>query len=42
MAQALSLGWGGLVESRVENQSTWLGCKIQIYELFLLNSDMDF
>lgn len=28
--------------SRVGNQSTLLGCKIQIYELFLLNSDMDF
>lgn len=32
----------GLVVRRVGNQSTWLGCKIQIYELFLLNSDMDF
>lgn len=34
--------WRDLAARRVENQSTWPGCKTQIYELFLLNSDMDF
>lgn len=32
----------GLAAGRVGDVSTLLGCKRQIYELFLLNSDMDF
>lgn len=31
-----------LAARRVVSQSTLLGCEIQIYELFSLNSDMDF